>query len=124
MEGGSILEWPSCRLQGSLGTTVMCLYSLGITGAIFYNCVFDIVMYNCIFDIVIYNCVFDIVMCTHWQLLKAGWYYLYCRFFNGNENAFSTEPLKNDNPDLSLGFYHMQNVGIYLLCVLDVLYVL
>ena len=46
--------------------------------------------------------------------------YMY-RFFNGNENAFSTEPLKNDNPDLSLGFYHMQNVSIY--CMFIAMYI-
>ncbi|XP_065919048.1 kinesin-like protein KIF1A isoform X2 [Dysidea avara] len=34
------------------------------------------------------------------------------RFFNGNETAFSTEPLKNDNADLDLGFYHMQNLSV------------
>ena len=33
-----------------------------------------------------------------------------CRFLNGSDEAFSTEPLKNENEDLALGFYHMQNV--------------
>ena len=33
-----------------------------------------------------------------------------CRFLTGNGEAFSTEPLKNENQDLALGFYHMQNV--------------
>ena len=33
------------------------------------------------------------------------------RFLNGGDQAFSTEPLKNDNQDLALGFYHMQNVS-------------
>ena len=32
------------------------------------------------------------------------------RFLNGGDEAFSTEPLKNENQDLALGFYHMQNV--------------
>ena len=34
----------------------------------------------------------------------------FCRFLNGGDEAFSTEPLKNENQDLALGFYHMQNV--------------
>ena len=29
---------------------------------------------------------------------------------NGANEAFSTEPLKNENQDLALGFYHMKNV--------------
>ncbi len=33
------------------------------------------------------------------------------RFLNGSDEAFSTEPLKNDNEDLALGFYHMKNVN-------------
>ena len=33
-----------------------------------------------------------------------------CRFLNGTNEAFSTEPLKNENQDLALGFYHMKNV--------------
>ena len=32
------------------------------------------------------------------------------RFLHGGDEAFSTEPLKNENQDLALGFYHMQNV--------------
>ena len=34
------------------------------------------------------------------------------RFLNGGDEAFSTEPLKNENQDLALGFYHMQNVSV------------
>ena len=36
--------------------------------------------------------------------------YLMYRFLNGGSEAYSTEPLKNENQDLALGFYHMQNV--------------
>jgi kinesin family protein 1 len=35
---------------------------------------------------------------------------LMSRFLNGANEAFSTEPLKNENQDLALGFYHMKNV--------------
>jgi hypothetical protein len=34
------------------------------------------------------------------------------RFLNGGDEAFSTEPLKNENQDLALGFYHMQNITV------------
>ena len=36
--------------------------------------------------------------------------FLQFRFLNGGDEAFSTISLKNENQDLALGFYHMQNV--------------
>ncbi len=35
---------------------------------------------------------------------------MFLRFLTGNAEAYSTEPLKNENEELALGFYHMQNV--------------
>ena len=29
----------------------------------------------------------------------------------GSDMSFSTEPLRNEHPDLVLGFYHMENVS-------------
>ena len=37
--------------------------------------------------------------------------FLQFRFLNGGDEAFSTVSLKNENQDLALGFYHMQNVS-------------
>ncbi len=38
------------------------------------------------------------------------------RFLNGSDEAVSTEPLKNENEDLALGFYYMKNVRSVCVC--------
>jgi flagellar biosynthesis chaperone FliJ len=38
--------------------------------------------------------------------------FLQFKFLNGGDEAFSTVSLKNENQDLALGFYHMQNLTV------------
>lgn len=77
----SISVSPSSRLQVSLGTSRMSLSSSS--------------------ELSIYLCVYCCTLSFNlWPL----------RFPAADGEAFSTEPLKNENQDLALGFYYMQNV--------------
>lgn len=49
------------------------------------------------------------------KLVKfLSFYLLFCSsFLHRNEDAFSTEPVKNAGKNTPLGFYHVQNVSIH-----------
>ena len=50
------------------------------------------------------------------RICQDSWHQKRCsrplRFLHtGSDMSFSTEPLRNEHPDLVLGFYHMENVS-------------